>query len=94
MTAKAEYTFDQLEAAACMWEHVLQRLRRVKPGDKNPWDEFRNAYGMARLREVVITHAPILVAKYHEAVRNGYDKAFDWEFVPKFMEDHIAGILA
>lgn len=91
--ADKEYTYEHLEAAACMWEHVLLQLRRHREKG-NPWEEFREAYGMCALRETVISHAPILETAYQAAVKNGYDKAFDWEYVPKYMEDHIAGILA
>jgi len=98
MVEKAEeqtaYTYEHLEAAACMWEHVLHSVRRAKPGDKNPWNNFREVYGMAELRERVITHAPALEVAYRAAVANGYDKPFDWEFVPKYMEDHVARIIA
>lgn len=88
-----DYTEAHLDAAACMWEHVLQRMRRVKPGDKNPWDEYREAYGMAQLRARVIRHAPVLEEAYQAAVANGYGDPFDWEFVPKYMEDHVTRVL-
>jgi hypothetical protein len=87
------YTFEHLEAAACMWEHVLTRLRRVRPGDVNPWDDYRNAYGMAALRQKVILHATELEKRYQDATANGYDQAFDWEYVPKYMEDHVTRVL-
>lgn len=97
MVEKAEkepaYTYEHLEAAACMWEHVLHSVRRAKPGDKNPWNNFREAYGMAELRERVITHAPVLEVAYQAALANGYDKPFDWEYVPKYLEDHVARVL-
>ena len=91
-----EYTFEHLEAAACMWEHVLQRLRRVRPGEpnRNPWQEYRDAYGMGQLRATVIRHAPTLEENYQAALANGYHDAFDWEYVPKYMEDHVARVLA
>lgn len=92
--ADNEYTFEHLEAAACMWEHVMNKLRRVKPGDVNPWDDYREGYGMCALRETVIRHAPTLQEAYERAHANGYRQAFDWEFVPKYMEDHITRILA
>jgi hypothetical protein len=91
--ADCEYDYEHLEAAACMWEHVLHRLRRVKPGDKNPWDEYRNAYGMAALREAVIRHAPTLETEYQAAVANGFNEPFDWEYVPKYMEQYVTRIL-
>jgi hypothetical protein len=86
-----DYTYEHLEAAACMWEHVLAELRRNR--ERNPWEEYREAYGMAQLRAVVIRHAPKLEAAYLEAVANGYDKDFDWEYVPKYMQSHMVAIL-
>lgn len=91
---KLEYTYDHLEAGACMWEHVLERMRRAaKAGQSTPWDEYRDAYGTAQLRATVIRHAPVLQEAYERACDNGYSDAFDWEFVPKYMEDHVARIL-
>jgi hypothetical protein len=90
------YTYDQMEAAACMWEHVLGRLRRAKPGDRNPWAEYKEAYGMCQLRERVILHAPVLEEAYQRAKANDtydYEGTFDWDFVPKYMEDHVTRIL-
>lgn len=92
MAEEKEYTYEHLEAAACMWEHVLLQLRRHREKG-NPWEEYREGYGMCALRETVIRHAPELEIAYQAAVENGYDKAFDWEYVPKYMEDHIARIL-
>jgi predicted nucleic acid-binding Zn ribbon protein len=37
-TLETEYTFEHLEAGACMWEHVLERIRDHK-GGLNPWLE-------------------------------------------------------
>jgi len=87
-----DYSYEHLEAAACMWEHVLRELRRHREKG-NMWDEFREAYGMAELRARVIRHAPQLEAAYQEAVKNGYDKDFDWEYVPTYMESHIVALL-
>ena len=87
--AGLEYTYEHLEAAACMWEHVLTKLR----GNWTYWIDYRDAHGMAELRAVVIRHAPKLETAYLEAVKNGYDKDFDWDFVPQYMESHIAAIL-
>ena len=91
-THMIEYTYEDMEAAACMWEYVLAALRRHRES-RNPWDEYREAYGMAQLRATVIRHAPTLELAYQEAVTNGYDKDFDWQFVPKYMEDHVTRIL-
>src|SRR5215510_5740341 len=55
----ATYTYEHLEAAACMWEHVLGRLRR--PNHQHmEWEDYKDAYGMASLRAAVIRHAPEL----------------------------------
>jgi hypothetical protein len=86
------YTYEHLEAAACMWEYVLNDLRRHKESS-NAYNDYREAYGMASLRAAVIQHAPQLEAAYQEAVKNGYDKDFDWEYVPKYMTDHVTRIL-
>jgi len=88
-----EYTWEHMDAAACMWEHVLDQLRRVKVNASNPWADYKAAYGTAALRDTVINHAVTLQIEYEKAVENGYDQPFDWEFVPKYMEDHITRIL-
>jgi hypothetical protein len=88
-----EYSYEHLEAAACMWEHVIGQLRRVKVGQSNAWAEYALAYGQSALRETVIRHAPILQEAWVRAHENGYDEPFDWEFVPKYMEDHVTRIL-
>ena len=75
-----------------MWEHVLERIRRHK-GGVNPWLEYREAYGTAQMRLTVIRTAPILEQAYQAAVANGYSDAFDWDYVPKYMEDHVARVL-
>jgi uncharacterized protein (DUF1810 family) len=85
------YTLQDLVAGACMWEHVLARLRRGR--ETTLWGEYAAAYGMAELRARVVSHAPVLEAAYQRAVENGYDRAFDWEFVPKYMEDHVTRVL-
>ena len=87
-----EFSYEHLEAAACMWEHVLEQLRPRNPV-QTPWHEYREAYGMANLRERVILHSRELERHYQEARENGYDQPFDWEFVPKYMEDHVTRIL-
>jgi hypothetical protein len=92
MSEANEYTYEHIEAAVCMWEHVLTQLRRHREKG-NPWDEYREAYGMAELRACVIRHAPTLEAAYLEAVKNGYDKDFDWEYVPQYMESHVVALL-
>ena len=91
--AKLEYTYDHLEAGACMWEHVLVQFGK-RTRTNNPWLEHATAYGRAATRATVIRHAPQLQEAYERACDNGYKDAFDWEFVPKYMEDHVTRILA
>lgn len=88
---QSQYSYEHCETAMCMWEHVLQQLRSRRA--RNPWSEYHEAYGMCALRDAVNHHVPTLEAEYAKAVENGYDKAFDWEFVPKYMEDHVTRIL-
>jgi hypothetical protein len=100
ITALAEgthdYTWEHMDAAACAWEHVLERLNERRKGEKgepNPWEEYRKAYGMAALRDTVVGHAKTIDEEYQKAVANGYGDSFDWDFVPKYMEDHVTRIL-
>jgi len=92
MANETLYTWAQLEAAACMWEHVLRELRRHREGH-NLWDDYRVGYGIVPLRCAVISHAPELLAAYEAALKNGYEKDFDRDFIPKYMEDHVTRIL-
>ena len=92
MADETLYTWAQLEAGACMWEYVLDTMRRFR-AKVNPWDEFRDAYGMVPLRCAVIRHAPVLFAAYEAALANGYTKDFDRDFIPKYMEEHVTRIL-
>jgi hypothetical protein len=48
---------------------------------------------MAALRDAVLAHVKILEAEYQRARENGYDEAFDWEYVPDYMEKYITRIL-
>jgi len=86
------YTWAQLEAAACMWEHVLRELRRHRERG-NPWLDFQEAYGTVPLRCRVIQHAPELFTAYEAALANGYTKDFDRDFVPKYLEEHVTRVL-
>lgn len=92
MPTETLYHWIELEAAACMWEYVLRALRRHRE-TRNPWDEYRDAYGMVPLRCAVIKHAPQLFKAYEAALANGYDKNFDLDFIPQYMEDHVTRIL-
>jgi hypothetical protein len=92
-SAGLEYSWNHMDAAVCAWEHVLEQLHLKTPGPANPWDDYRKAYGMAALRDTVMRHAVQIDVEYQKAHANGYDESFDWDFVPKYMEDHITRIL-
>jgi len=86
------YTWAQLEAAACMWQHVWDATYRRRAGG-DPWLDYRDAYGIVALRLAVIEHAPVLLTAYEEALKNGYEKDFDLDFIPKYLKDHVTRIL-
>ena len=89
-----EYTWEHLDAAACMWEHVLEQLGRVKVNASNPWADYKAAYGMAALRDTVLRHVVTLQNEWAEANENGYEGgSFDWDFVPEYMEKYVTRIL-
>ena len=46
-TPALEYSYEHLEAAACMWEHVLHALRKHRE-TRNPWEEYREAEPKAK----------------------------------------------
>ncbi|HZO54923.1 MAG TPA: hypothetical protein VFB63_19605 [Bryobacteraceae bacterium] len=92
MADETRYTWAQLEAAACMWQHVWDAIHRRRTGG-DPWLDYRDAYGTVALRCAVISHAPTLLAAYEAALTNGYKKDFDLDFVPNYMKDHVTRIL-
>lgn len=77
--------FDKLEAAACLWEAVLDELRDAPPG---PLHRIAEDVGMAELRRQVIELSETCNEAYEIASENGYDYPFDWNFVPWFL-DHV-----
>lgn len=94
MKGETLYTWGQLEAAACMWEYVLDRMRRAaKAGLPTPWDDYRDGYGTVQLRCTVIRHAPELLTAYEAALANKYQKDFDRDFIPQYMEEYVTRIL-
>ena len=93
MADESTYTYAHLEAAACMWEYVLRELRRHRE-TRNPWEEYREAYGLTGLREKVILHSRDMETYYQAALANGYTKDFDRDFIPQYMEAHVTRVLA
>lgn len=87
-----EYTWEHMDAAACMWEYVIAQLRKHEK-TPNPWGDYMVAYGTRELRETILRHATTIQDYWAKANENGYNGQFDWDFVPKYMEDHVTRIL-
>lgn len=78
------YTGDQLYAALCVWEHMIDQIYR--PQD-NAYAKYRHAHGIAELRDAAITIGIFCDDVYRRIpadVRDGY--CFDWEVVPLIFE--------
>lgn len=76
------YAPEPLLTVMCLWEFVLADLGTRGP---SPYGDFLSQNGTAGLRERIASFAPSCDAAYAYAVQLGYDDAFDWEFVPRFM---------
>ena len=81
-----KYTFEETEAALCIWEHVLQGL----PAHREAFDWFSGDEGAAQARTNAILIAGHVDAAYERAQNptnsNGGgdldEWCFDWEIVP------------
>lgn len=71
---------DIANNAACLWESVLEL---------DMFPDIHQTMGTAYLRETVCEFAVLVEESYETAFVNGYDDAFDWEFVPWFLENCI-----
>jgi hypothetical protein len=72
--------FDAAEAAACLWEEVLEN--RDRPDVRAAFDNC----GSADLRATVCGWAEPVHRDWEEASANGYDDPFDFEFVPAWIK--------
>ena len=50
--AERVYSFDETYAAVCIWEEIVNP---VMPDAPRPWEDYRDQWGAAGLREIVIT---------------------------------------
>jgi hypothetical protein len=91
-------TYDQIEAACCIWEALLETMKNVDhqlsmgmPCDV--WDlkllQGFQDHGASEMRHLAITHAHQCHMDYAKAVEDGYDDAFDWDFVPTWVEENF-----
>jgi hypothetical protein len=77
-------TVELMEAAACLWEAVLE----VK--DQADVHAAFEGIGTAALRGEVIEFAAEVHTAWATAVENdGYDDPFDWDFVPQWISDNL-----
>lgn len=85
-------SYDLVEDAGRLWEAVLEHLQR-SPAQATETTEIlwriQKQGGMADMRSRVIDLAPTLQKDYLAAVADGYDAAFDWEFVPDWLAEHV-----
>ncbi|BBD98073.1 hypothetical protein SAMIE_1015740 [Sphingobium amiense] len=75
--------FDAAEAAACLWEEVLER--KDEPNVKAAFEHR----GYADLRATVCGWAEPVHRDWQEASANGYDDPFDFEFVPAWVSANV-----
>ncbi len=77
------FRYDEVEDALCIWEEILECIKR--PG-ADKWSYHSDHVGMATTRMWAVDHAHEVGAAYRIALEAGYDSCFDWDFVPKFLD--------
>lgn len=82
-----------MEAAQCIWEHILDQLVETDRLRPNPWWETqRENLGTSALRHWARELAPIALQAYDVALegREELGEAYDLEFIPWFVENSVA----
>jgi len=91
-------TYDITEAACCIWEALLAIRSRVtfeeERGETSEYflkeiNEGFIDHGTAQMRYLAITHAEKCHLDYVKAVEDGFDDAFDWDFVPTWVRENF-----
>lgn len=86
--ARKQFGIDELADAMCMWEHVHSKLKLSGAARRsNKWLGRVNSAGVVAARYHVASLLPALNAGYDVAANAGFDEAYDWEFVPWFLEE-------
>lgn len=75
---------DVIYTAMCMWEHVLA-VMYDNPAMRNTFD----GKGTCEVRDQICNFAERCNADWKAVSTLGYDSSFDWDFVPKWMDDHL-----
>jgi hypothetical protein len=73
------YSYAEVEAAMCAWEHILDTKKLPKRLEK-----YRQSNGASALRQACIELAPWIEQVWVKFGDNTY-LSFDWEFVPYLM---------
>lgn len=88
-------TYDECEAAMCLWEECLNRLDlRRKSGGYDAmeqcdlWNWLRGGEGAASARDMCMQLAKDIELSYKWACEAyGFDDSFDWEFIPRWANE-------
>ena len=73
---------DELEAAMCLWEAVME-IREQQPQVQAAFER----HGTSAMRHVVMSWIPDLAWAW--AAIDEYDLTYDWDFVPAWISKNI-----
>lgn len=82
-------TYDEAEAAMCLWEECIHRLRDCHPSNRDTeplWNWLRGGEGAASARDMCLRLAKDIEYSYSVAREMGFDDSFDWEFIPRWAD--------
>lgn len=94
MNERQTMTYDETEAAMCLWEECLGRMNHCRHmggmsamEECEMWNWLRCGEGAANARQQCIELAPHIEGSYRIAYNLlGFDDSFDWEFVPRWAD--------
>ena len=83
MLDQGSFTYLQVEASLCLWEHYLEHIDARYPDI----DALRERIGTVELRQQFMTVAILNACSDGIALarENGFEDPFDWEFCPLFL---------
>jgi hypothetical protein len=87
------FSYDEAEAAMCLWEECLGRLDHCRHNggvsameECEMWNWLRGGEGMANARGMCLELARDVEYSWVIAHDHfGFDDSFDWEFVPRWV---------
>ena len=97
MSEPKRFDSNDVDTAMCIWEYILEQLREdSSKGDierresgVSKWGQAQQDIGTASLRGWVVDQVDIVWNAYKIASGpdgDCYNRCFDWDFVPAFME--------